>query len=1156
MSFVNEERIGKLTIDERIKIIGVLELTPEGSFPVMDARLDLKADKTELGDAEEAINQAIDLKADISLLNQEVDTLNNEINLKADQTFVDNAISLKADQTALDGVETSLTNAINLKADQTSLDDVETSLTNAINLKADQTSLDSEVSTLNGAINLKADQTALDDAVSTLNTAVDLKADQTALDGAVSTLNTAVDLKADQTALDDAVSTLNGAIDLKADQTSLDNALTTINNAIGLKADQTSLDDAVADLNTAIDLKADQTSLDLKADEATLSNYATTSYVNGNFMSAPDKYDALTGLIPDGKWTNGEDYVSHRLSPYATVDYVNASTLTSGAISTLISTATTGLATTSALEVATEAIGTLETQIGAIETTAVYKPVDWLTETEGFTLKEYVENKVGGETSDVVRKPTDFDSFGGDLQAYVENKTIPQPSDWANGVDELDEYVREKTQNIPDSSRIFGTTPTLQFQKSSGAFGEGSETDYSITSDPFVPFGIYRKNTDPLGVQSWEGYAFTIQNNGDVNIPKTLGLKVNNLNVAIADDHYTKSEMNTKLAERAVGADVYTKVETDDLLLLKADSVSTYGKEQSDERFALKTDVQTNSTAINSTILPAITALENTRASTTAPAFTGTSTFENAVVSGTLNNGSGVSYALTSDHYTKGEVDNQIGGLGIVYYNKTEVDDKLADYTLTSELPTGLSDVVTEDPTFVMTSSFGIKMVHRHLGGYYPDNFITEQTNIPVPTSGVASLQYLVEELISRLKMTFNDEGDKILNFVINKDVFDGYTYTLDFTYGYDGDLDTKDIFFERIEIVDEELRTRLGLPQINNTFTRLSSGNDYGSWRLVLTFTDPVIDNTTDLTYLNEARYVKNGSDGILTASTALNSPLMYNPTGVTRVGNDYNYSTQIGGGGSVQFRIDNTERMRINNSGRVGIRTTSPTDTLDVNGNMRVTGGSSSSFLYFRNYGSISRIYNGSSGAGIHFTGGAVYPADYLGNPTQGIAFGGSHPYRWGQIYSTSTTISNSDRNLKRDIIDLTQTERKVANRIRKLVKNFKFNDAYDKKGDDARIHTGVIAQEIEEAFTAEGLDASRYGLFCKDDLYVVNGDDKIYDDEGEWTGQFVNADTPGAVVQSTEYSVRYEELLAFVVSNLASLEDIERLEARVEALENNIT
>jgi len=143
--------------------------------------------------------------------------------------------------------------------------------------------------------------------------------------------------------------------------------------------------------------------------------------------------------------------------------------------------------------------------------------------------------------------------------------------------------------------------------------------------------------------------------------------------------------MNTKLAEQAVGADVYTKVETDDLLLLKADSVSTYGKEQSDERFALKTDVATNSTAINSTILPAISALESTRASTTAPTFTGTSTFENAVVNGTLQNGSGVSYSLVTDvppdvdlssYYTKSEVDNQIGGLDIIYYDKSTLDTK------------------------------------------------------------------------------------------------------------------------------------------------------------------------------------------------------------------------------------------------------------------------------------------------------------------------------------------------------------------------------------------------------------------------------------------------------------------------------------------------
>lgn len=64
------------------------------------------------------------------------------------------------------------------------------------------------------------------------------------------------------------------------------------------------------------------------------------------------------------------------------------------------------------------------------------------------------------------------------------------------------EYVRKDPESSLFSG-IFGTTPTLQFQKSCGTFGEGSETDYSITSDPFVPFGIYRKDTDPLGVQWW-----------------------------------------------------------------------------------------------------------------------------------------------------------------------------------------------------------------------------------------------------------------------------------------------------------------------------------------------------------------------------------------------------------------------------------------------------------------------------------------------------------------------------------------------------------------------------------------------------------------------------------------------------------------------------
>ena len=334
---------------------------------------------------------------------------------------------------------------------------------------------------------------------------------------------------------------------------------------------------------------------------------------------------------------------------------------------------------------------------------------------------------------------------------------------------------------------------------------------------------------------------------------------------------------------------------------------------------------------------------------------------------------------------------------------------------------------------------------------------------------------------------------------------------------------------------------------------------NFYKDYPVPSTGSEPATDYTQGIIFSSDLKSYSginwNNDDGVINTARIWFQPTSYSDVDSASAGVHGKLNFGVGynnNGGTTDAR---TPKITITSEGRVGIGSTKPEDTLDVRPNMKVTGGSSNSYLYLRSYGSISRTYNGTSGAGIHFTGAAVFPANYNGDPTQGIAFGGSNPYRWGQIYSTSSSISTSDRNQKRDIIDLTQTERRVANRIRNLIKNFKFNDAYEKKGDDARIHTGVIAQEIEEAFTAEGLDASRYGLFCKDDLYVVNGNDKIYDDDGEWTGQFVNADTPGAYVQSTEYSVRYEELLAFVVSNLASLEDIERLETKNETLEARI-
>jgi len=120
--------------------------------------------------------------------------------------------------------------------------------------------------------------------------------------------------------------------------------------------------------------------------------------------------------------------------------------------------------------------------------------------------------------------------------------------------------------------------------------------------------------------------------------------------------------------------------------------------------------------------------------------------------------------------------------------------------------------------------------------------------------------------------------------------------------------------------------------------------------------------------------------------------------------------------------------------------------------------------------------------------------------------ISLGGASN-RWNTVYATTGTINTSDRTAKQDISDLSAAEKRVGVKLKSLIRKFRFKDAVAVKGKDARIHAGVIAQDVEAAFAAEGLDADQYGVFCADKL--ENG--------------------------SVRYGVRYEELLAFVIAAL---------------------
>jgi hypothetical protein len=135
------------------------------------------------------------------------------------------------------------------------------------------------------------------------------------------------------------------------------------------------------------------------------------------------------------------------------------------------------------------------------------------------------------------------------------------------------------------------------------------------------------------------------------------------------------------------------------------------------------------------------------------------------------------------------------------------------------------------------------------------------------------------------------------------------------------------------------------------------------------------------------------------------------------------------------------------------------------------------------------------------------------------------GTSGRRWTTVYATTGTINTSDRNDKQDIEELSAAEQRVAVRIKGLIRKFRFKESVAAKGDNARIHFGVIAQDVQDAFTAEGLDASHYGLFCSDTFKVVNGKPVEKDS--------LTQEYPEGAVDYTRLGVRYDELLAFVIS-----------------------
>lgn len=95
------------------------------------------------------------------------------------------------------------------------------------------------------------------------------------------------------------------------------------------------------------------------------------------------------------------------------------------------------------------------------------------------------------------------------------------------------------------------------------------------------------------------------------------------------------------------------------------------------------------------------------------------------------------------------------------------------------------------------------------------------------------------------------------------------------------------------------------------------------------------------------------------------------------------------------------------------------------------------------------------------------------------------GSASKRLKEIFAGNNVINTSDGTLKQIRGELTAQEIAAWSGVRWRI--YQWRDAVEQKGEDAaRLHAGLIAQEVAAAFAAAGLDVSRYALWCADEIF----------------------------------------------------------------------
>ena len=148
-----------------------------------------------------------------------------------------------------------------------------------------------------------------------------------------------------------------------------------------------------------------------------------------------------------------------------------------------------------------------------------------------------------------------------------------------------------------------------------------------------------------------------------------------------------------------------------------------------------------------------------------------------------------------------------------------------------------------------------------------------------------------------------------------------------------------------------------------------------------------------------------------------------------------------------------------------------------------------------------------------------GIIIEANKFRPTHDNVISNGDSIYRWSVVFAGTGTINTSDEREKQQIGAIDAAVLRAWANVNFV--QYKWNDAVELKGDGARWHFGLIAQQVKEAFEAEGLDAFEYGLLCYD----------------EWDDESIALADGEEYPKKDRYGIRYEEALALECAYLRS-------------------